>query len=199
VTTSQERDFEDAKSIYFHEVIRQASLFAYGIEQIESALDPNPPAERKDGVILAAGITVALAASGVVSKLLWPITRDSWSIRRGRSLRSALAVSDGSALESRDVRDSLEHFDERLDAFSRETYNTFGSFHWLVMSHRHPLGDSNAMPILRYIDPETLIIRLPGRGPAETGRRAVSLDLRSVGQELERVRNNAHEILKGRG
>jgi hypothetical protein len=48
-----------------------------------------------------------------VSKLLWPVRAKSKL--RGEELRALLKVDDTSPLRSRDARNDLEHFDERMD------------------------------------------------------------------------------------
>ena len=68
-----------------------------------------------------------LAAAAMFSKILWPNpTSDldeedrEWMRRRGKSLRRALKITSNRALESRAVRNSFEHFDDRLDRLVRE-------------------------------------------------------------------------------
>src|SRR5579859_2804722 len=61
-----------------------------------------------------------LVASALVSRLLWPtVPKDralrALTIRRGRALRKALMVVHDSPLRSKELRDHIEHFDERLD------------------------------------------------------------------------------------
>lgn len=62
-----------------------------------------------------------------VSKLLWPGNlrgdRSAQAAVRTRrvSLRAALGVNSSMAIESRDARDTLEHFDERLEAWAQQT------------------------------------------------------------------------------
>lgn len=192
VTTDDDRDVAGAIHVYVGEIVRQADLFDFGVGVIETVLSSASDNRRDEAVTLSAGITVCLAAAAFASKLLWPIGSDEWSSERGRMLRERLTVTGSSSLKSRSVRDSLEHFDERLDQFAREPSNVFGAFHWMVMSAQHGLGESNVMPILRYIDPKSLVVRLPGRTPAEDGGRSVTVDLRAVRTELDRVRKLAN-------
>lgn len=195
VTTDDDREVASAIHVYVTEIVRQADLFDFGVGVIESAVSSSSDDRRAVAVRLSAGITVCLAAAAFASKLLWPIGGGEWSQERGRALRDRLAVTQGSPLKSRSVRDSLEHFDERLDQFAREATNGFGAFHWMVMSAEHGLGESNVMPILRYIDPKSLVVRLPSRTPAEDGGRSVTVDLRVVRTELARVRDLASTLL----
>jgi hypothetical protein len=53
--------------------------------------------------------------AGALSRYFWPVRKGhEW---RGAQLRSAFGISDDSPLRSRDLRNSIEHFDERLDLF----------------------------------------------------------------------------------
>lgn len=62
-----------------------------------------------------------LVALGNISKILWPIMKrgdkkgNELRKARGKELREALGIKHGSALESRLLRDTFEHFDERMD------------------------------------------------------------------------------------
>lgn len=50
-----------------------------------------------------------------LSRFFWPVRKGHEA--RGEQLRTALAVTDASPQRSRDLRNALEHFDERLDAY----------------------------------------------------------------------------------
>lgn len=122
--------------------------------------------EHLEAYSSAQGILTAAAA---ISKLLWVSMpkdapadsgmtqeeyseRRSFSLRRASALRSALEVSGNSILQSRQVRNAVEHYDERLDSF--------------YMFKDGPLMDANIGPlkrmtnlprenILRHLDPDT--------------------------------------------
>jgi hypothetical protein len=80
-----------------------------------------------------AAVQSVLAAAAMVSKLLWPqpptrqvdgseLTPEQESerrvaIERGRFLRTELGIRSVPVLESRRVRNAIEHFDQRLDSF----------------------------------------------------------------------------------
>jgi hypothetical protein len=56
-----------------------------------------------------------LVQAAAVSRYFWPSRNaHAW---RGAQLRNAFALSDDSPLRSRELRNSIEHFDERLDLF----------------------------------------------------------------------------------
>ena len=50
-----------------------------------------------------------------VSRYFWPV--DKASKQRGEELRRQYNISDDSALKPRDLRNAIEHFDERLDKY----------------------------------------------------------------------------------
>jgi len=100
-----------------------------------------------------------LTALGNISKILWPIVKkgdeQGNEIRenRGKELREALNVRGDAALRSRKLRDTFEHFDERMDT-------------WFGKEERHGFSDRNLGSMkgviipskkdrLRTFDPET--------------------------------------------
>lgn len=50
-----------------------------------------------------------------LSRYFWPVRKGHES--RGENLRSAFQITENSALYSRDLRNDIEHFDERLDKY----------------------------------------------------------------------------------
>jgi hypothetical protein len=72
-------------------------------------------------------IQVLLSALGNISKTLWPIGRNKnnkiTELRetRGNELREALNIKNNSPLKSRKLRDTFEHFDERMDEWFGKT------------------------------------------------------------------------------
>lgn len=59
-----------------------------------------------------------LTHSSNVSKLLWPVA--SASQERGSALRTLLGVPEASCLKDRTLRNHLDHYDERLDAWRKQ-------------------------------------------------------------------------------
>jgi hypothetical protein len=62
--------------------------------------------------------TLALQAAAL-SRYLWPARAKELHLARAARIRSGLGVSDDSCLKNRELRNALEHFDERLDEFCR--------------------------------------------------------------------------------
>jgi hypothetical protein len=55
--------------------------------------------------------------AAALSRYFWPSRKKPAHIARGERLRWAFGVDERSPLHSRELRDSLEHFDERLDLY----------------------------------------------------------------------------------
>ena len=56
-----------------------------------------------------------------LSRFFWPIKSDDQTQARGAYLRSVFSINDNSVLKSREIRNAIEHFDERLDKFTSKT------------------------------------------------------------------------------
>lgn len=50
-----------------------------------------------------------------LSRYFWPVRKGYET--RGKHLREAFSVNDGNPLQARELRNAIEHFDERLDAY----------------------------------------------------------------------------------
>lgn len=66
--------------------------------------------------ILDAVQTIAVQ-SAALSRYLWPSRTQTIHAERGARLRGSLGVAEDSPLRDRELRNHLEHFDERLDQF----------------------------------------------------------------------------------
>jgi hypothetical protein len=60
-------------------------------------------------------LTSFLSHAAMISKYLSPISKKTPAVERAKALRKILGVSDSSVVLSRDSRDNVEHFDERID------------------------------------------------------------------------------------
>ncbi|WP_202702362.1 hypothetical protein [Flavobacterium sp. UGB4466] len=57
---------------------------------------------------------------GAISRFFWPSKDKGYYRIRGEKLRKIYDVSDSSILKNRDMRNLIEHFDEKLDNFLKE-------------------------------------------------------------------------------
>jgi hypothetical protein len=60
-------------------------------------------------------LTSFLHHTAMISKFVNPISKHRVAIARGKALRAALDVKQGSEVLPRHARDNVEHFDERID------------------------------------------------------------------------------------
>lgn len=118
-----------------------------------------------------------LVHAAIVSKILWPGTKvfpkekltvgpdhveflESTRAQRGPALRLALKIREGLAIADKSLRDDLEHYDERIEA-------------WYLASPRRNIVDMNLMPrsavqgidqmdFRRNLDPSTMSFFIEG-------------------------------------
>lgn len=74
--------------------------------------------QESERIILDGVQTLALQAAAL-SRYLWPARMKKLHLLRAARLRTGLGVTEDSCLSKRDLRNALEHFDERLDEFCR--------------------------------------------------------------------------------
>jgi hypothetical protein len=103
------------------EVARQSRFALAAVDQIDAALaeweaaGPDALALRDALDHLWSAVQSFLGATALVSKLLWGVKGRRLESRQ--PLRASLGVTEQSPVKNRDVRDVLEHFDERLETF----------------------------------------------------------------------------------
>lgn len=117
--------------------------------------------EEDDDVGAWLNLQAFLAASGNISKILWPPRSDRKS--RGRQVRQKLHVPEDSSLKDRRLRDHLEHFDERIDEF----FDAYGSelFMDRVLGKDQASyfeGIISSSQVLRFYDPDDRLVVLRG-------------------------------------
>ncbi len=74
---------------------------------------------KNDNTILDLLQNIILNVGGI-SRFFWPPSKDVYHKSRGEKLREVYHVSDSSILKNRDMRNVMEHFDEKLDDFLRK-------------------------------------------------------------------------------
>lgn len=89
------------------------------------AVHVNANLERRDSTGVWFGLQAVLISASNASKLLWGAGRNKEEARRlheaRRRLRESVNVDDSSPLNNRRVRNSFEHFDERIDSWFTES------------------------------------------------------------------------------
>lgn len=103
----------------------------------------------------------ALGHAAALSRFFFPVDRGPRARARGANLRQVFAISNGSALQDRELRNALEHFDERLDDYLLG--DIAGYLFPAPMVQDAALADDPQGHIFRLVDPETETFVLLGR------------------------------------
>lgn len=107
------------REIYGRSLYHSASRAAHAFERFDRALAAEDDSEA------VSSVHEALGHCGNLSRYFWPSKQNKkrssvyalLAEARGRNLREAYGVTEDSPLKDRSLRDSLEHFDERLDKY----------------------------------------------------------------------------------
>lgn len=71
--------------------------------------------EKSDSLLNA--FQEILRHAAAISRYFWPVKKGELHAERGQKLRSVYGIDETSPLYSRNVRNAIEHFDEKLDIF----------------------------------------------------------------------------------
>ena len=83
--------------------------------ELGATFAPESPDWNSSAYAIVDGIQVIAQQAAALSRYFWPSRSHEPHKSRAIHLRQGLAVSDDSPLQNRDLRNHLEHFDERLD------------------------------------------------------------------------------------
>lgn len=108
----------------------------------------------------------AMGHAASLSKFFWPSGLGDKRFaelkhKRAERLKSAFNVRDDSPLRNRELRDSLEHFDERLDLYFLE--NDSGYFFPSAIVGDANLADEPTGNIFKLVDPENQVFVVLGK------------------------------------
>jgi len=105
-----------AESISFctSSAVRSIETVSNVMEHIASAVNEDPLENIDSHAVLDELQNIIVQGAGV-SRYFWPANKAHEA--RGRELRQQFKVSESSPLKSRDLRNMIEHFDERLDRY----------------------------------------------------------------------------------
>lgn len=132
---------------YLNGIISSAKSAIDAFERLKMLIET----EHHNGAVLA--IYEALTHSAALSRYFWPPHNKKSDVprHRGEKLRKAFHLDDTSALKDRNLRNSLEHFDERLDVNLLQS-----SAGWVVpgpLVQSHTIVDVAGMSIFKLLDP----------------------------------------------
>jgi hypothetical protein len=130
---------------------------------------------------VVAAVQEALTHVAALSRFFWPVRKTALSNARGKRLREAFGVTDESPLQSRELRNALEHFDERLDEFLLEDH--VGYFFPGAMVDDASLSEESIGHIFRLVDPETSKFVLLGTAYSFGELRLVAERIQSIAEK----------------
>jgi hypothetical protein len=145
----------------YHEVFYLESI-AYTAGRAVSAFNRFDRAisENRSNHDIVAAIQEALTHVAALSRFFWPTRKTALRIARGNRLREAFSLTDASPLRSRDLRNALEHFDERLDDFLLEDH--MGYFFPSAMVDDAALSEDALGHVFRLVDSSKSVFVLLG-------------------------------------
>lgn len=82
--------------------------------------EPHSSEWRECAQTIIDGVQSLVLQAAALSRYFWPARPREPYRSRAVHLREGLRITDDSPLRNRDIRNHLEHFDERLDVFCRE-------------------------------------------------------------------------------
>ena len=126
-------------------------------------------ATESSDVFIVSAVHEALFHAASLSRFFWPSKiggRRGSNLRRlkemrAQKLRDAFQLREDSPLKDRDLRDDLEHFDERLDLFLLSTLA--GDFFPDPIVGRHTMADKQPRKVFKLVDPEASCFVLLGK------------------------------------
>ena len=106
---------EHIQDIFLAELVRQASWTMHAAKGVDNARRGHRPADE-----IFRCLEALLYHASRISLILWPV-KGRGDQARGHHLRQLLGVGENNPLEDRKARNHVQHFDERLDKWVRET------------------------------------------------------------------------------
>lgn len=71
----------------------------------------------KNQKLLIDSVQNIINQSALISRFFWPVSKESVHKKRGQKLRQVYGITESNLLKNRDVRNFIEHFDEKLDLY----------------------------------------------------------------------------------
>jgi hypothetical protein len=127
-------------------------------------------ADKGSASDIVASAHEALGHAAALSRFFFPVDKKPLARARAANLRQLFAVSNHSALQDRELRNALEHFDERLDEYLLG--DIAGYLFPGPMVDDAELADDPVGHIFRLVDPATQTFVLLGQKHAFGAMRA---------------------------
>jgi hypothetical protein len=114
------------ESFYIHAMLFSTRSALNSLQIVNRSLDraqewvSNAELRARDQEAILDGIQNIVSCGAALSRYFWPARSGRVHAARARRLRSSLGVTSSNALKNRDLRNLIEHFDERLDTYLSE-------------------------------------------------------------------------------
>lgn len=174
------------EAFYIHSILYSAGRASEAFQRFDVA-----KSLKDTHAFQVSSVHEALGHAGSLSRFFWPSLNKRESklqrrlkLARGDKLRRAFALTDRSALTNRELRDFLEHFDERLDHYL--LHHDSGDFFPSAQIGDSTLADEPEGHIFKLVDPTAACFVL-------LGEKHYYADVR---KEVERVHQLAIEMVK---
>jgi hypothetical protein len=124
MNTSDESIHTPFQAFYIQSMLFNSTSAMRSIEGLNLILHELPDAVSSEDLValqrkpLLYDLQNIVLQGAALSRYFWPIrSKDQVHATRGQALQNAFAIDGSSPLNSRDLRNALEHFDERLDQY----------------------------------------------------------------------------------
>jgi hypothetical protein len=134
------------ETFYIHSIIYSADRADKAFKRFKRARRNNASA-----IVITSAVHEALGHAAALSRFFWPSLNNELAKARATKLRRAFTLDETSPLKNRRLRNSLEHFDERLDHFL--LLNDAGYFFPAPIIDDYALADGSAGRIFKLVDP----------------------------------------------
>jgi len=114
---------------------------------------------QENHAAVVGAVQEGLGHAAALSRFFWPSEKKKLAAARAKKLRLAFCMAE-SPLRNRALRNSLEHFDERLDEYLLA--DIFGIILPGPLVASHELADDNRGHVFRLVDPDALIFAVLG-------------------------------------
>ncbi|SFJ53738.1 hypothetical protein [Bradyrhizobium sp. cf659] len=131
---------------YERSVLYSASRAHDAFMRYEHGLDSGATADE-----IVSSVHEALSHAASLSRFFWPARLQGVASARGERLRRHFGIDESSPLYGRELRNALEHFDERLDEYL--LWNDAGYFFPDAAVDSHELADEAIGHIFKLVDP----------------------------------------------
>jgi len=120
-TSGRQQVHPPYQAFYIQSMLFNAASAVRSVQQVNAMLaaamegSPEDPYEALYGTRFLAELQSLVVHAAALSRYFWPVGKDHrW---RGSELREVFGIADDNPLRSRELRNAIEHFDERLDRY----------------------------------------------------------------------------------